>query len=243
MRNIVLTGAGGGIGRVCLKAFVEKGCKVFAIDKDADSLCALIQEQHWMSFVEVGALDLSRPTEIENIVQRIQEIWNHVDVLINNAGFITRSDTLHTSEKDWQEVLAVNLTGPFLLTKALFPMLRCSQQGRIINISSRAAGRPHVNATPAYGATKAGLLYLTRHWALEWASEGILCFAIAPGPVETPMFDSIDPDKRQKVIQEMPFKRLISPDEVVSLVLYASFECPAAMSGQTFHCNGATYWT
>ncbi|MCX7787206.1 MAG: SDR family oxidoreductase [Spirochaetes bacterium] len=240
---VVLTGASGGIGQVCLEAFVRRGCRVIAVDMNIETLERLVWEKGWEESVEVVRTDLRRESDIDDLVRVIGETWDHVDVLVNNAGIVKRTPTDTTSLEEWNEVLAVNLTGTFLITKALHPLLQRSKQGRIVNLSSRAAGRPHLNASPAYGATKAALIYLTRHWAAEWARDGIRCFAIAPGPVRTPMFDTLDPLQRDKTLQDLPLGRLIEPEEVASLVLYAALDCPEVMTGQTFHCNGATYWT
>ncbi len=242
-KRIVLTGASGGIGQACLEAFVRRGCKVIAVDMNIEPLEELWRKRGWGEAVQVVRTDLRLESDINELAQSIGKTWDSVDVLVNNAGIVKRTHTNDTSLEEWNEVLAVNLTGTFLITKALYPFLRRSKRGRIVNLSSRAAGRPHLNASPAYGATKAALIYLTRHWAAEWVKEGIYCFAIAPGPVRTPMFDSLDPIQREKTIRDLPLGRLVEPEEVASLVLYAALDCPEVMTGQTFHCNGATYWT
>jgi 3-oxoacyl-[acyl-carrier protein] reductase len=243
MKRVVLTGASGGIGQACLEAFLHRGCKVIAVDRDLEPIQGLLEEKVWQPSVELVQTDLREGSEIEDLAKRIGTQWDRIDVLVNNAGIVKRTPTVDTSLDEWNEVLAVNLTGVFLVTKALYPLLRRSRQGRIVNLSSRAAGRPHLNASPAYGATKAALVYLTRHWAMEWAKDGILCFAIAPGPVRTPMFDTLDPAQRERTLRDLPLGRLIEPKEVASLVVYAALDCSEVMTGQTFHCNGATYWT
>lgn len=213
------------------------------MDRDLEPIKGLLKEKHGQKTVETIQADLQEVSAIEDLVRRIETQWDAIDVLVNNAGIVRRTPTINTSLDEWNEVIAVNLTGTFLVTKALYPLLQRSRQGRIVNLSSRAAGRPHLNASPAYGATKAALVYLTRHWAMEWAKDRILCFAIAPGPVRTPMFDTLDPAQQEKTLRDLPLGRLIEPEEVASLVVYAALDCPEVMTGQTFHCNGATYWT
>lgn len=243
MKHVVLTGASGGIGQACLEAFLKRGCRVVAGDRDPVPVKSLVEARGWQEAVEVFQTDLRDVSQIEELVGRIGKLLDCVDVLVNNAGIVKRTPTTLTSMEEWNEVIGVNLTGTFFVTKALYPLLQRSKQGRIVNLSSRAAGRPHLNASPTYGATKAAIVYLTRHWALEWAKDGILCFAIAPGPVRTPMFDTLAPPQREKTLHELPLGRLIDPFEVASLVLFTAFDCPEVMTGQTFHCNGATYWT
>jgi len=242
-RRVLVTGACGGIGSACAAAFLERDCSVAAVDlagPAADSPLAGILSR---SEAEFFAADISQEEECAGIADFLRGKFGGVDVLVNNAGIVTRSGTEATSLEDWNRVVSVNLTGTFLVTKALLPLLRESGQGRIVNLSSRAAGRPHRNAAPSYGATKAALVYLTRHWAREYGDAGILCFAVCPGPVASPMFEKLDPAYRAAVADEMAGKRPIRPEDVANIVVYAALDCPPSMTGQSFHCNGGTYWT
>ena len=204
MKHVVLTGASGGIGQACLEAFLKRGCRVVAVDRDPVPVKSLVEARGWQEAVEVFQTDLRDVSQIEELVGRIGKLLDCVDVLVNNAGIVKRTPTTLTSMEEWNEVIGVNLTGTFFVTKALYPLLQRSKQGRIVNLSSRAAGRPHLNASPTYGATKAAIVYLTRHWALEWAKDGILCFAIAPGPVRTPMFDTLAPRNEKRPFMNSP---------------------------------------
>jgi 3-oxoacyl-[acyl-carrier protein] reductase len=242
MKHVVLTGAAGGIGKACIKAFVDRGCRVAAVDIDIESLTQFIQEKNYQAVVVPFSADLRNEWSISDTIGKIIETFPQIEVLVNNAGINKRTSTEETTTQDWQEVLDINLTGAFLTTRYLLPYLKQSGFSRIVNMASRAASRPHRNATPAYGASKAALIYLTRHWALEWIKDGILCFAVAPGPVETDMFRQMDPEKQERTIREIPLGRPVASEEVASLVVYAALDCPPAMTGQTFHCNGATYW-
>ncbi len=242
MKQVIITGAAGGIGKACMEAFINRGCRIAAIDIDLESLNQFIHEKNYQDVVIPFSADLRIESSIADAVEKIVKIFPQIEVLVNNAGINKRTSTERTTTQDWKEVLDINLTGAFLITRYLLPYLKQSGSGRIVNMASRAAIRPHRNATPAYGASKAAVVYLTRHWALEWIKDGILCFAVAPGPVETDMFMQMDPEQQERTIREMPLGHPIAPEEVASLVVYAALDCPPAMTGQTFHCNGATYW-
>jgi 3-oxoacyl-[acyl-carrier protein] reductase len=241
-RTVVVTGALGGIGAACVEAFLARGCRVAAVDKEGRDDKQPLSKIHPSTDFGFFQADISDEGACEKIRREIAEKFGGADILVNNAGIIKRSSTEGTALDDWNRVLAVNLTGTFLMTKAFLPLLRASGGGRIINISSRAAGRPHKNSSPSYGATKAALVYMTRHWAVEFADDGLLCFAVSPGPVKTPMFDALDPSYKTRITDEMAIKRPIAPEEVANIVVYAALDCPAAMTGQTFHCNGGSFW-
>ncbi len=242
-RRVLVSGACGGIGSACAAAFLERGCRVAAVDLSPPAADSPLAGRIVRREAEFHEADISDERDCAGIADFLREKFGGVDVLVNNAGIITRSGTEATSIEDWNRVVSVNLTGTFLLTRALLPLLRESGQGRIVNLSSRAAGRPHRNAAPSYGATKAALVYLTRHWAWEYGDAGILCFAVCPGPVASPMFERLDPAYRASVAEEMAGKRPITPEDVANIVAYAALDCPPSMTGQSFHCNGATYWT
>ncbi len=240
---VLVTGACGGIGAACVRAFAARGCRVAAVDiagPEPGSPPDTPADREDVLFLRA---DITSEKDCAEAAAFVEEKFGGLDVLVNNAGIITRSGTEATSLDDWNRVLAVNLTGAFLVTRTLLPLLRASGGGRIVNLSSRAAGRPHRNAAPSYGAAKAALVYLTRHWAMEYGDAGILCFAVCPGPVSSPMFEKLDPAYRSRIAGEMAGKRPIEPEDVADIVVYAALDCPPSMTGQSFHCNGGTYWT
>jgi 3-oxoacyl-[acyl-carrier protein] reductase len=243
IKTVVVTGALGGIGAACVETFLARGCRVAAVDKESQDIKQTMAQAYSSADFGFFQADISDEGACAKVRREVTERFGGADILVNNAGIIKRSSTEGTALDDWNRVLAVNLTGTFLMTKTFLPLLRNSGNGRIINISSRAAGRPHQNASPSYGATKAALVYLTRHWAVEFADTGILCFAVSPGPVKTPMFALLDPSYRARITDEMAIKRPVDPEEVANIVVYAALDCPAAMTGQTFHCNGGSYWS
>lgn len=237
----VITGAAGGLGQAIVREFLRRGCTVFAIDIDNSRLADLKRGAETPGNLVTLRADVTSETECAEAVQTVSA-HGGVDVLVNNAGMITRSSTADTTLEQWNRVLEVNLTGAFLMTRTALPVMQQSQRPRIINVASRAAVRPHKNAAPSYGASKAALVYLTRHWAMEYSDRGILCFCVSPGPVRTPMFDRLDAEYRKRIESEMVTGQAIESDEVARLIWYAASECGPSMTGQTFACNAGTSW-
>jgi 3-oxoacyl-[acyl-carrier protein] reductase len=186
-------------------------------------------------------MDVGAEADCQAVTEQAWQIFGALDVLVNNAGIIRRTPTEQTTIEAWEAVLRVNLTGTFLMTREAIPFMRRSGGGCIVNISSRAAKRPHRNATPAYGASKAAILYLTRHFALEYAKENIRVNALCPGPVETEMFHQLDETKRRQTIEEIPLGRIAVPREIGEAVLFLASELSEFITGETIHINGGSF--
>jgi 3-oxoacyl-[acyl-carrier protein] reductase len=247
-RHIVVTGATGGLGRAIVTKALGSGAWVTAVDIDGVGLQTLRRAHGSAPNLAVVQGDVANEDDCIRIVKEaVIASRKSVDVLVNNAGTITRSSTEDTAISDWERVIATNLTGTFLMTRACIPQLsrdggELEPYGRIINIASRASERPHQNSAPSYGAAKAAVVYLTRHWSVELISKRILAFCISPGPVRTPMFDALDESYRRKIESEMITGVAIDPEEIADLVWYTATDCGPSMTGQTFRCNSGSYW-
>lgn len=185
--------------------------------------------------------DVSNVENCEKIVARTIKKFNKIDILINNAGMIDRSSTLDTSVEDWKKVIGVNLDGTFYLTRFVLKEMRTFGTGAIINITSTSSVAPHPNASPSYGASKAAVTYLTKHFALEFAKENIRVNAIQCGPIESEMTDQWSIEYRQSVINNIPLGRLGKPFDVAQAALYLCSEEANFITGASLNLSGGKW--
>lgn len=183
MRNILVTGAGGGLGSAMVKKFVEEGDYVFAADLNLEN--AQTVAQIYPGKVEALELDVSNSDSVKSVIDYICK-ENELHVLVNNAGIQYRAKIEDFPEEKWDLLQNVMLKGPFLMTKYVFPYMKKQQHGRIVNISS-VHGELATPEKVAYVAAKHGVIGLTRVAALEGAMHGITVNAVLPGPVKTPL--------------------------------------------------------
>lgn len=237
-RVAIVTGAASGIGRAIAEALAEAGDKVVIADLDED-------KGRTVSAATDGyfvAVDLSLRTGCQHLVDETLARYGSIDILVNNAGF-QHIDSIETFPEDiWDQMLAVMLTAPFLLTKYIWPTMKTQGWGRIVNIAS-IHGLVASPFKSAYVAAKHGLIGLTRETALEGGAHGITVNAICPAYVRTPLVEDQIADQArthglspQEVIEQVmlapaAIKRLITPEEVASLVVYLCSEPASAITG------------
>lgn len=229
----VVTGASSGIGEAIARQLLDSGCTVVALQRRAPRL-----EHPQLRFYAVDLADAAVASRVANEVAA----RHPVRYLVNNAG-VNRPGLLEQATvDDIDYALAVNVRAAVILTQAFVPGMRAARFGRIVNISSRAATGK--TGRTAYSAAKAGLIGLTRTWCLELAAAGITVNAVAPGPVATELFDRGHPPgsaKRQQVIDSIPVKRVGTPDDIASSVLFLLSPDSGYITGQTlFVCGGTS---
>lgn len=215
----LVTGGSRGIGFATAKVLSENGAKVTITGKDQERLEKAAK--HCNAFAIVA--DIKNSDEVKNAVQKTVEKFGRLDILVNNAGIFPRIKQLHEIEEDeWNEVLDVNLTGQFRVTKEAIPHLQ-KTSGSIINISSDAGLKAYqgFNAD-AYSATKAALIILTKCWALEYSKDKIRVNCICPGVVDTDMTKPFVKTQKDRDFMdaEHPLGRMGKPEEVAKAVLY-----------------------
>ncbi len=246
----LITGASRGIGRAIARGYAKEGAAVAVTARSAADLQSLVDEirQDGDKAVAIPA-DLADVAVPVRVVRQVIEALGTIDILVNNASIGSSSSPRPVVDFDdafWHKTLALNLTAPYLLTKAVLPVLLAKKWGRIVNIASINGKLPAIHGA-AYTASKHGLLGLTRTLALEVAREGITVNAICPGPVHTEMNDrriEYDAKRLAVSIPELesrltPIGRRLEPEEIVPMaVLLASSES-AAITGQAFNvCGG-----
>ena len=234
INNLVLiTGASQGIGRAIATRVIQDGYRVINLDKKAPK--SLLEGETYHS------VDLMDPQAIEELIPKITK-QEPILRLVNNAGFIRPGALENTTLDDFEAVMALNLRAPMLLAQQLLPHMRQAKFGRIVSIASRAAlGKEE---RTVYAASKAGLVEMTKTWALEMAKFGITVNAIGPGPIATELFTSGNPPddpKTIKIIQNIPVQRMGQPEDVAHAVASLLDDRAGFITGQIhFVCGGMT---
>lgn len=235
----VVTGAGKGIGAAIAKRMLDDGVAgVAMLDYDGTLVAATAAKLDETGKRAVAvACDVSDADQVHAAVEKVLEIFGRIDILVNNAG-ITRDAMFHKMERSaWDAVLNVNLTGPYNLCREIFPLMRAQEYGRIVNISSTSAFGNVGQAN--YAATKAGLLGFTKTLAREGAPKNVVANVLAPGYINTDMFQAV-PDKIiEEYMRGIPMRRLGEPEEIASVVSFLSSDDTSFMSGQCLIVSGA----
>ncbi len=238
-RVALVTGGGRGIGKGIAIRIAEAGADVIIGDIDRDSAEQTAKElgANYERAVAIQ-VDVTKKESINAVVRKALKEFSTIDILINNAGIMFRTRILDISPEEWENTLLVNLTGPFLFSQAVIPLMKKSGYGRIVNISSSAGRSVSTLGGAHYTAAKAGLLGFTRAVAKEVASFGITVNAVCPGLIDTQMArDSTSKEELEMFIHSFPIKRLGLPEEIGDLVVFLSSEKASYITGASFDIN------
>jgi len=222
--SVLVTGGSGGIGRSISVRFAREGFTVVITylsgRERALETARLVKQAGGEPIIK--HLDVADPRSVEMLAHALEEELGELNVLVNNAGILQLGGIREMGLDEWEQTLRVNLTGPFLVAKALIPLLERSEWASIVNVASIAGETGNVLAGIAYSASKAGLIGLTKRLAIELASLGIRVNAVAPSFVETRMVARfIDtPEKRERVKELHPLRMLIRPEDVAEAVYF-----------------------
>jgi NAD(P)-dependent dehydrogenase (short-subunit alcohol dehydrogenase family) len=251
-RIALITGGGRGIGRAIASGLAREGASVAVSARSRDEIDSVVEQIHRSGGTALAMrADLSAPEDAKRLVELTVKAFGTVDILVNNAGVGSAPSPRTVAEFDdnfWNMSLALNLTAPYVLCKAVLPNMLKKKRGRIINISS-VAGKIGLIHASAYCASKHGLLGLTKALALEVAKDGITVNAICPGPVRTAMSDArlkYDAQRMGMPVDELeakmtPIGRRLVPDEIVPMAVLLASDASAAITGQAFNiCGGVT---
>jgi 3-oxoacyl-[acyl-carrier protein] reductase len=240
-RIALVTGASQGIGRACALELARAGATVALAARNEAKLAEAVAEiEAEGGRAAAFALDVSSEQSIKTGAKEVLERFGKVEILVNNAG-ITRDSLVMTMKRaDWDDVLATNLTGAFLLIQALVrPMLK-NRWGRIINISS-VVGRTGQAGQVNYASSKAGLIGMTRSVAREVASRGITVNAVAPGYIETPMTAVLDEKLREEMLASIPLARAGTDADIAQAVAFLASDAAGYITGHVLDVNGGMF--
>lgn len=240
-RVALVTGASQGIGRACALALAAEGATV-ALAARNEAKLAEVQAEIVAAGgrAEAFALDVASEESIRSCAKAVQERLGTVAILVNNAGITRDGLVLRMKRADWDDVLATNLTGAFLLTQAVLSAMLKHRWGRIINITS-VVGRTGQAGQVNYAASKAGVIGMTRSLAREVASRGITVNAVAPGYIETPMTAVLNEAQRAGMMQSIPLGRPGTDAEIAHAVAYLASEGAGYVTGHVLDVNGGMY--
>jgi NAD(P)-dependent dehydrogenase (short-subunit alcohol dehydrogenase family) len=234
----LVTGAARGIGLATAKKFIAEGWRVALLDIQGDLVrkeaAALGRPERTLAL----DCDVSDAVAVAEATKIIEQRFGRLDALVNNAGIAVFAPLLDTSDADWNRVLAVNLTGPFICTKAVVPLMRDHGGGAIVNITSISAVRASTLRS-AYGTSKAGLAHLVKQLAVELASLGIRVNGIAPGPVDTAMAKDVHtPEIRADYHDAIPLNRYGLEEELAEAIFFLCCERSSYITGQILAVDG-----
>lgn len=234
----LVTGAARGIGLATAKRFLAEGWQVALLDIEAATLSAAIAEIGRPEATLALPCDLSDPAAIEGAFAALTARFGRLDALVNNAGTAVFKPLLETSLDEWNRVLAVNLTGPFLTTQLAAPLMADGGGGAIVNITS-ISGLRASTLRVAYGTSKAALAHLTKQQAAELASLGIRVNAVAPGPVDTAMAKAVhSPEIRADYRDAIPLARYGLEEELAASIFFLCSEQASYITGQILAVDG-----
>jgi 3-oxoacyl-[acyl-carrier protein] reductase len=234
----LVTGAGRGIGRAIALKFAQEGADVAVCARTAAQIESVAQEIQAM-----GRRAIARPVSVASVqdvqatVEEILKAWEKIDVVVNNAGVTRDALLLRLSPQMWDEVLDVNLTGTFNVTKAVARAMLKQKSGRIINVTSVIGQIGNVGQAN-YAASKGGIIAFTKSVAKEFASRGITVNAVAPGFITTDMTSDLDEKYKEQVMQTIPLQRMGTPEEVAEVVLFLASPAARYMTGQVVNVDG-----
>jgi len=237
-KNIIVTGASGGIGNSIIKKFNEAGANILATGTRIEKLEELKKNYEGIKILK---FDISQTDKIEDFIDNAtNELGGSLDCIVNNAGITQDNLAIRMSFDEWQKVININLTSTFLISKFAIKKMLKNKSGKIVNITS-VVGHTGNLGQANYTASKAGIVAMSKSLAIEYAKKNINVNCISPGFIKTAMTDKIDDKFKESIISKIPSARLGEPDDIANAVLFLSSEQSNYINGETLHVNGGMY--
>ena len=237
-KNIIVTGASGGIGNAIIKKLSESGANILASGTRIEKL-----EELKKNFADIKILkfDISQSDKIEDFIENAtSELGGSLDCIVNNAGITQDNLAIRMSLDEWQKVININLTSTFLMSKFAIKKMLKNKSGKIVNITS-VVGHTGNLGQANYTASKAGIVAMSKSLAIEYAKKNININCISPGFIKTAMTDKIDEKFKEVILSKIPSARLGEPEDIANAVLFLSSDQSNYINGETLHVNGGMY--
>ena len=237
-KNIIVTGASGGIGNSIVKKLNEAGANILASGTKTEKLKEL---KNNFEKIKIMNFDISKSEKIEEFIDNAtKELGGNLDGIINNAGITQDNLAIRMKLDEWEKVININLTSTFLMSKYAIKKMLKNKKGKIINITS-VVGHTGNLGQVNYTASKAGIVAMSKSLALEYAKKNININCISPGFIKTAMTDKIDEKFKEAIISKIPSSRLGNPEDIANAVLFLASTLSDYINGETIHVNGGMY--
>ena len=237
-KNIIVTGASGGIGNAIIKKLNEAGANILASGTRIEKLEEL--KKNYKN-IKILKFDISQSDKIEEFIENAtNELGGSLDGMVNNAGITQDNLAIRMNLDEWQKVININLTSTFLMSKFAIKKMLKNKSGKIVNITS-VVGHTGNLGQANYTASKAGIVAMSKSLAIEYAKKNININCISPGFIKTAMTDKIDEKFKEVIISKIPSARLGEPDDIANAVLFLSSDQSDYINGETLHVNGGMY--
>jgi len=237
-KNIIVTGASGGIGNSIVKKLNESGANILASGTRIEKLEELKKE---FEKINILKFDISQSEKIEEFIENAtKELGGSLDCIVNNAGITKDNLAIRMSLEEWKKVIDINLTSTFLMSKFAIKKMLKNKSGKIVNITS-VVGHTGNLGQANYTASKAGIVAMSKSLAIEYAKKNININCISPGFIKTAMTDKIDEKFKETIISKIPSARLGKPDDIANAVGFLCSDQSSYINGETLHVNGGMY--
>ena len=237
-KNIIVTGASGGIGNSIIKKLYDNGANILASGTRVEKLEELKSK---FNNIKILKFDISQEDKIEEFIENsTNELGGQLHCLVNNAGITKDNLTIRMSLDEWKKVIDLNLTSTFMLSKFAIKKMLKNKFGKIINITS-VVGHTGNLGQANYTASKAGIIAMSKTLALEYAKKNININCISPGFIKTAMTEKIDDKYKEIIISKIPSARLGEPEDIANAVLFLASNQSDYINGETLHVNGGMY--
>ena len=237
-KNIIVTGASGGIGNSIIEKLYKGGANILASGTRSEKLNELKKK---FENIKTLKFDISQSNKIDEFIENAtKELGGNLDCLINNAGVTQDNLAIRMSLEEWKKVININLTSTFLMSKAVIKKMLKNKSGKIVNITSVVAHTGNLGQAN-YTASKAGIIAMSKSLAIEYAKKNININCISPGFIKTAMTDKLDDKIKESIISKIPSARLGDPNDIANAVLFLCSNQSDYINGETLHVNGGMY--